>query len=65
MSAEEKKTIEKAFLRAVRDVHKARNMTLDPNNEEAMKIGESKGMGAMVEHMVKGRTYSEMRSMFG
>ena len=65
MSSEEKKTLEKAFLRAVRGVHKARNMTLDPNNEKAMKIGESKGMDAMVEHMTKGRTYAEMRSMFG
>ena len=63
--AEEKKTFEKAFLKAVRDVHKARDITLDPNNEEAMKIGENKGMDAMVEHMTKGRTYAEMRSIFG
>ena len=63
--AEEKKTFEKAFLKAVREAHKERELTLDPKNEEAMRIGESQGMDAMVEHMVRGRTYSEMRSMFG
>ena len=56
---------EKSFLKNVREVQQKSGITLDSSNEEAMKIGESKGVGAMVEHMVKGRTYSEMRSMFG
>lgn len=63
--ADEKKRIEQAFLKAVRGVQKARNMAMDPNNEGAMKIGESQGMDAMVAHMTKGRTYAEMRSLFG
>lgn len=57
--------LEKSFLKNVRDVHQQSGITLDSSNEKAMKIGESKGMGEMVKHMVKGRTYSEMRSMFG
>jgi hypothetical protein len=56
---------ETAFLKAVRDVHQQSGITMDSNNEEAMKIGETAGVERMVEHMTKGRTYSEMRSMFG